>query len=110
MLFEVNLAQTGHEGVCESREALSGGDDCLNPVSRGVPDLGKSGTGPEPVSELGEAGAGPAPIFVEPLDDPFINLDLVEDVDEGDSLRSPVDIIHPTPIQISTSSVDKPKR
>lgn len=83
--FKVDLAQTGHEGVCESGEALAGGDGCLNPIPRGVPDLGKSGTGPKPISESGEAGAGPAPVFIELLDDRFVNLDQVEDVGEGDS-------------------------
>jgi len=87
-----------------------GGDAYSSPVPRGIPDLGNSGTGPEPVSESREAGVGPAPVFVEPLGDPFVNLDWLEDVAEEDSLGSPIEIIQTKPIQLPNPSVEKPKR
>ena len=90
-LFKVNLAQIGYKGVLESSGALSGGDACSSLVPIGVPDLGKNGTGPKPISEPGEARAGPTP--VEPLNDPFVNLDRVEDIAKEDSPRSPIEII-----------------
>jgi len=51
--------------------------------------------GYETVPEPSETRIGPAPVFLERLDDSFINLDRVGDLEEGDTLESdtPTEII-----------------
>jgi len=57
--------------------------------------------GPEPVSEQSEARTRSRHIFLDRLDDPFINLDRVEDLKEGDNVGSvpPIKIVQPKPIK-----------
>jgi len=71
-----------------------------------------SAIGHEPVPEPSETRTRHARIFLERLDDPFINLDPIRDLEEGDSPRfdTSIEIIQPKLIQILKPSEGQPKR
>ena len=54
-------------------------------VPEGVLGLDEVKSGPEPGSQPSEARTGPATVFLDRLDDPIINLDRVEDLEETNS-------------------------
>ena len=98
--------QTGSEGVLESSEALFGSKDSPGPMSEGVCAIDVEQSGPKHSSATSEAQTRLAPVFLERLEDPFIHLDRVGDLEEGDSpgSNSPIEIVQPMPIQIPKPS------
>ena len=77
VLFEPDVEPTGPKGVLEPSTGQT--------VSNGVLEVNTTQSGPEPGPEPGETRTGPAPIFLDRLDDPFINLDRMEDLEETNS-------------------------
>ena len=90
LLFDPNLEPTVSEGVLEPSKGQTVSKGVLEPsvaqtVSDGVLEVDTTQSGSEPGSEPGEARTGPVPVFLDRLDDPFINLDRVEDLEETNS-------------------------
>jgi len=77
VLFEPDVETTVSKGILEPSVAQT--------VSDSVLEVETAQSGPEPGPEPGEARTRPAPIFLNRLDDPFINLDRVEDLEETNS-------------------------
>jgi len=70
-------------------------------VSDDVLEVDTTQLGLAPGPELGEAQTGPALIFFDRMDDPVINLDQVEDLEETNSDRfdSTIEVLQPQPFQ-----------
>ena len=111
-ILESCVVQTGSEGVLKSSGVLSESEDSPGPVSEGVCVVDMEQSGPKHSSEASEAQTGHAPVFLKRLDDPFINLDPIRDLEEGDSPRfdTSIEIIQPKLIQILKPSEGQPKR
>jgi len=82
---------TRPKGVLEPNAGQGVSDDVL--------EVDKAQSGPEPGPELGEARMGPAPVLFDRIDDPVINLDRVEDLEETKSDRSDstIGVLQPQP-------------
>jgi len=93
VLFEHNLEPTVSKGVLEPSKGQTVSEGVLEPskvqtMSEVVLDVEATQSGSEPGSKPSEARSGPAPVFLDRLDDTFINLDRVEDLEETNSDRS----------------------
>ena len=95
VLFEPDVEPKLSEGVLEPSEVQT--------VFEGVLEVDAAQSGSEPGSEPGEARTGPAPVFLDRLDDPFINLDRVEDLEETNStgLDSTIEVVPPKPYEMT---------
>jgi len=80
-------------------------------VSEGVSEPCVVQPRPETLFEQSDARSGPRPVFLDKLDDPFINLDRVEDLEVGDNAGSytPIEIVQIKPIQCPKPSEWGPK-
>ena len=117
VLFEPNLEPTVSEGVLEPSKGQTMSEGVLEPskvqtVSEGVLDVEAAQSGSEPSPEPSEARAGPAPIFLNRLDDTFINLDRVEDLEETNSDRSDstIEVVAPKPYEMTKPGKWGPRR
>ena len=89
VLFEPYVELTRSKGVLEPHAGQTMFD--------GVLEVDTTQLGPEPGPEPGEARTGSAPVFLDRLDDPFINLDRMEDLEEtnSDGSDSTIEVLQP---------------
>ena len=81
-------------------------------IPEGVLGLDAAQSEPEPGSQPGEARTGPATVFLDRLNDPIINLDRVEDLEEtnNDGLDSTIEVVPPKPYEKTKPGEWGPRR
>ena len=104
VLTKPDVEPTGPKGVLDPSTGQT--------MSDGVLEVDTAESGPELGSESGEARTGPAPVFLDRLDDPFINLDQMEDLKEtnSDGSDSTIEVLQPQPFHKTRPDEWGPRR